>query len=360
MQTEAFVVKELEYPDRMSWDLVDRFADGIPSYDNDPSNPEWRATPVIPVDLRDDGYGIVHVKNESDKRSNPTQTIKDRAAWEIATIYRDFGRGLYLKRKSGSLNGDIARIPVPRLSLITAGNVGRAISHVFNKYGLPPMKLLLDRSLSAERLEILKQLHADLYMVDLDERLLLPQDIKRLTNNENGIDITSVMAIEPQAVFYDWHVHESFNENPDEIYLPYGSGRLFENYLTWQERSLRNHLQDSRLRTDVGRVIGMSILGGEPVERDSLADKLTKSFNPFVLFDDQDIAALNSFSFTGRNTGIYKVKEEKIREAYQLLSRHMETEHSSSAGLALYLQRFSEGKVDSKNKVLVINTGKGI
>ena len=360
MQTETLVLKEIEYPDRMSWDLVDRFADEMPSYDNDPSNPEWRATPVIPIDLRSEGYGIVHVKDESDKRSNPTQTIKDRAAWEIATLYRDFGRGLYLKRKSGSLNGDVGSIPVPRLSLITAGNVGRAISHVFNRYGLPPMKLLLDSSLSTERLDILKGLYADLYMVNLDERLLLPHDIKRLTNNADGVDITSVMAIEPQAVFYDWHVHEAFNESPDEIYLPYGSGRLFENYLTWQERALRNQRQDPRLMADIGKVIGMSILGGEPAKRDSLANKLTKSFNPFVLFDDQDIAAMKSFSFTGRNTGIYQVPEERIIEAYQLLSRHMDTEYSSSAGLALYLQRFSEGKVDTKNKVLVVNTGKGI
>lgn len=50
----------------------------------------------------------------------------------------------------------------------------------------------------------------------------------------------------------------------------------------------------------------------------------------------------------------------KIKQAYELLSRYCDTEPSASAGLALYLQRFDHGKVRPQDKVLVVNTGKGI
>ncbi|MBI1973052.1 pyridoxal-phosphate dependent enzyme [Candidatus Woesearchaeota archaeon] len=359
MALDVDIIQEREHPKVMNWELVEKWADGIPRYsENDVAQPEWRATPVFPLDLSPEGYGLVHIKDESDKTSNPTQTIKDRAAWELTTLFRDYARGLYLKRREGLLNGNIGSLVVPRLSYVTAGNVGRAVSNMFKKYSLPPFKLLVDTSISPERLEKLKGLHADIYRTDLGKKSLTPEEIKRLTNNENGIDITSVMVIEPQVVFYDWHVHEVFNEKPNEIYIPYGSGRLFENYVTWQMRNARS--QDPRLKIPVGKVLDMSILGAEPHNRKSIADKLTKDYNPFVLFDDQDVAALGTLAFTGRNTGIYKVSERRIQEAYDLLRRHCETEPSASIGLALYMQQWTERKIRSQDKVVIVNTGKGI
>ncbi len=375
MTLDRIVVKETKFQPIMDWKLVEQFADGIPTFnENDPDKPEWTATPTTPIDLSHDGYGLVYIKNEADKRSNPTQTIKDRAAWELTTLYRDFARGLYLKKKEGVLNGNIGSVPIPRLSIITAGNVGRAISHMYQKFGLPPMKLLLDVQIPEDRLQVLKGLHADIYLTDLRENVFekdkqkrnrpyTPQEIKILTNNKDGIDITSVMALEPQTTFYDWHVHEAFNENPDEIYVPYGSGRLWENYLSWQEKAIRTDAtgrKDPRLRVPIAKVIAMSILGAEPQNQDSKADKLTKSYNPFMLFDDQDISALKILSFTGKDTDVHKVSEEKIKQAYQIMSKYVETEPSAAAGLALYFQRFEEGKINPKRKSLVVNTGKGI
>ncbi len=357
MDLERTTLKEMEHPSVMSWRLAEGWAD-IPLFSkNDPRRPEWRATSTFP--LSDERYGVFYIKNEADPKSNPTKTIKDRPAWELTTVYRDYGRGLYRKKKEGILNGNIGSLVVPRLSIITAGNVGRSISHSFQKYGLPPLKILVDSSISWERLETLKKLHADIYMVDLSRRELTDKDIKRLTNNEDGIDLTSLMIIEPQAIFYDWHVHEGFNENPDEIYVPYGSGRLMENYLTWQQRNARN--KDPRLKIPRGKLAEISILGAEPEKRDSVADKLTKDYNPFTIFRDRDISTLKSFSWSGENTGVYKVPEERIKQAYHMLRRKgIETEPSASAGLALYLQRFDEGKVDQRKKTLIVNTGSGI
>ncbi len=353
------IIKEIEYPQRMDWGLVERWADGIPSFDeNDPSHPEWRATPTFLLDFSSEGYGLVYIKDESDIRSNPTQTIKDRPAWELAAIHRDYGKALFLRKKGGFLNGNIGSLVVPRFTYVTAGNMGRSHANMLERYGLPPIKNLVDSSIPPKRLEILKGLYADIYMADLSKRPLTAEEIKGMTNNKDGIDITSVIILEPNAVFYDWHVYESFNENPDEIYTSYGSGRLMENYLTWQMRNARH--KDPRLKIPVGRLVNISILGAEPETGRSIADKLTKHYNPFVIFREPDISALSSLAFTGRNTGVYQVPEERIEQAYQMLRGYCDTEPSACAGLALYLKRFDEGKVDPRKKVLIVNTGKGI
>jgi len=359
---EREVVKTVEYPHFMNYELVEKWGDGIPRYEEaDPKHPEWRATPVIPIDLSQEGYGEVFIKNEADPKSNRTKTIKDRAAWELATLYRDYARGLYLKIRNGSLRkAELNKKVIPRFSLITAGNEGRAVAESFKRYNLPAPKIILDKDVAKTRLKELRKLRADIYLVDLSKKELSSEEIRKLSDNENGIDITSAKSIEPHAIFYDWHVHEAFNEKPDEIYVPYGSGRLMENYLTWQERNLRQG-RDPRLKTDISKVISMDILGAEPKERKSIADKLTADFKPFITFEDEDIKNLIKLDFTGKKTGKHLVDEERIKEAHEVMVKYgIEAEPSAAAGLALYLDRFDKGLVREDKKILVINTGKGL
>lgn len=268
------VLKTESYPHRfMSVELMDKWGEGIPSFsDTDVLHPEWRPTPIIPLDLRSEGYGEVLAKNEADPESNPTETIKDRAAWELATLYHDFARALYLKIRAGTLSKeDLKNKPVPTLSLITAGNEGLVIAKRFQIHDLPPPRLVVDKKVSKAVLGQLRQLRASVYLVDLDQRALTTEDILKLTDNQDGVDITSVRFIEPQAIFYDWHVHEVFNEadekRPNEIYVPYGSGRLMENYLYWQAKSVRNveaGTPDPRLRTKVVTVASINVLVASP------------------------------------------------------------------------------------------------
>jgi threonine synthase len=356
MKLESIVIKENEYPNVMDWKLAEMWAEGIPLFkENDPENPEWKATPIKILDLSSEGYGQVYVKDES---KNPTKTIKDRMAWELTTLFRDYARGLHLKKKEGLLNGNIGSLVIPRFTYVTSGNVGKAISEAFKRYSLPPMKLLVDNSMPAGRLDALKGLHADIYMADLSKKPLTAKEIKELTNNRGGIDITSVVVLEPNSNYYDWHVHEAFNEDPNEIYVPYGSGRLMENYLTWQARNARN--KDPRLKIPAGKLTNISVLGAEPIKLHSIADKLTKKYNPFVILSDQDINALGTLSFTGKNTGVYHTPEEKIKQGYEFMKREFDTEPTGSAGLGLYLHRYDQSKIDPRKKVLIINTGKGI
>jgi threonine synthase len=68
---------------------------------------------------------------------------------------------------------------------------------------------------------------------------------------------------------------------------------------------------------------------------------------------------------TDPDTGVYKLSEAEISEAYNLMQQQagplgVETEPSASAGLALYMKRWKEGKVDPNARVLILNTGKGL
>lgn len=359
---EREVVKTIECPHFMNYELVERWGDGIPRYEEaDPKHPEWRATPVIPINLSQEGYGEVFVKNEADPKSNRTKTIKDRAAWELATLYRDYARDFYIDIKKGILTKDkLKEFIIPRFSLITAGNEGVAIAECFKKYDLPAPKIILDKDVKKSYLEELKKLRTDIYLVDLSEKEFTAEDIKRLSNNEKGSDITSIRFIKPESIFYDWHVHEAFNEKPDEIYVPYGSGRLMENYLYWQFENRRKG-PDPRLKIDLDKLRTISILGAEPEKKDSIADKLTAAFKPFLLFKDKDIGDIKNFRFTGENTNKYLVKEKYIKEAHgTMIKNNIEAEPSAAAGLALYLERHDKGLIQEGKKALIINTGKGL
>src|SRR3989344_4840830 len=324
MSLDIQIIKEIEFPRFLTRELAERWADGIPLFpDKDPSNPEWKPTPIVEADLMPYGYGKVIIKDESSKTSNPTGTIKDRLGQEVAKLYAMFARSILLKEKNGLGKKGIETVEIPRVSIITSGNAGTAIASRLQHYGCPPVNILMDLRTPKDRIEISKRQYENLFLVDLSDELT-PEEINKITKNTKCLDITSETIFRPHEVFYDWHVHEVFNLIPDYIFVPFGSGRIFENYLAWQEKSLRNELEarrDPRLIAPLEKVINANIMGAEPRRRvNSRADKLTKKCLPFRIFDDIDVTALRSFEFTGPDTKVYRVDEKKIEEAYELMN----------------------------------------
>ncbi|MFC1647688.1 pyridoxal-phosphate dependent enzyme, partial [Patescibacteria group bacterium] len=263
------IVKEIPFPNHLNPKLVEKWAKGIPLFsENDPRNPEWESTPIHEIEYK--GRKIL-VKDES---VNPTGTMKDRPAWEMACLYRDLARACLLKGLSAA---ELKEMPVPSLSIITSGNAGMAVANLFKKFDLPPPRLLIEASSSEVVLAELEKLYANIYKANLNKQLT-GKDILRATNNANGKDITSDQTIEPQVVFYDWLAHEVFNklspnpENSHHIYMPYGSGRLFESFLYWQVQSIKKHIQnlpaDPRLIIDPMVLLNTSLHGAEPLEAD--------------------------------------------------------------------------------------------
>lgn len=357
---------ERPFQGTMDLNLLTRWIDGIPYYpENDPNNMEWTPTPVRELDLSKYGYGKIVLKDES---VNPTGTIKDRPAWEIVTLYREFALMLHAKYRAGIVSGsELGRIKIPRFTVITSGNEGRALAEAFVKYGLPPVKLIVEQNTHQDIIEQLRALHADVYVTDLSAKSLTSGDIKAISNNAEGADITSTKLFTPEEVFYDWHVFESVNQRPDQIFMPFGSGRLSACYLYWQKKLVHNGVlgqqMDPRLNPDIDyrEIMQTDILCAEPSQYPSVADKLHAKFKPFLVFDGEDMESISRFGFSGKQTGIYKVSEQDIALAYKILTAEgIACEPSACAGFALYMARYRDGKIRQNKRTLIINTGRGL
>jgi hypothetical protein len=362
---DRVILKEIPFQSHASWDLVERIIGSFPDHRQfSADNPEWRPTETLALDLSRYGYGLVHVKNEADLRSNPTGTAKDRPAHEVSFTNYDWAQSQLALRDAGKLNGNIDTILVPRVTILSSGNWAISLARAFEKRNLPPPKVVLGTDITEERLALLMKERLDLYQVDLRQSPLSARDLLEVSNNIGGLELTSTSAIAPWENFYDWHVPEVMNQGPNEIFVPYGAGRMFESFVYWQMKYVRGLIEgkpDDRLKVGLDRILDISILGAEPEKADSKADKLTKPFNPFVKWTDVDIEGQASFSFTGKDTKKYSVKEPYILEAYRIMAAEgIATSYSGAAGLALYMQRFDEGIVDQRKKAIIINTGKGI
>lgn len=325
--------------------------------------PEWQPTPITSIDLAAYGYGTVHIKRED---MNVSGTNKARAAYEHAKQYGMYAKLLLraLEKKQIS-QAEIEHMTTPHLSVITSGNEGRALATIFEKYRVPPPKLLIDSSaLHADY----SGLYANVYQTDLQRAPLHRADIVALTNNTGGTDINGSIYLEPQKVYYNWLVHEVFNQQPDFVYIPFGSGRLLENFVYWQRKTGQNYIQntnDFRLTVSADCVTNIHVVAGEPAENNSIADKLTAPYKPFRFFSDADIALHAASPFSGRNTCKELVAEAYIEYAYHIFCAHsIPTEPSGAVGLALYLQQYDRYRTSSANplhssKVVIINTGCG-
>lgn len=370
------IIKKVEFPQFMSFELMQEWIDTIPRFLNyDLKNPEWQPTPERKLGSSTDGYGVVSVKDES---VNITGTMKDRPAWELVKLYADYAFGVALRTAgfSQAKAEDYLKCQrIPHFTLITSGNEGAAVAVAFERYKLPPPKLVVGNTINPTDEERVKKLRADIYKVDLSKKIS-PSMMKLLTENENGVEITSQSPhFLPNVIFYDWLVHEVFRGQPDDLYVPYGSGRLMENFLTWQSLTLSKG-PDARLgirqgdtaalQEMVARVQKMNIFGAEPAKKDSQADKLTAPFKPFLIFQDQDIRSQVDLHRTGEHTGKFKVREEYITRAYEIFRKHgVQAEPSAAAGLALYLQRCDTATKRGRETLLsrravIVNTGKGL
>jgi hypothetical protein len=173
-----------------------------------------------------------------------------------------------------------------------------------------------------------------------------------------------VRSLEPWAIFYDWHVHEAFNTLPSEVYVPYGSGRLMENYLYWQCRSARNEssgIRDPRLWVHTADVSSINIFGAEPKDSHSMADKLNAPVKPFFYLMIMILRLLLHLALPVKKRESFlfpKNALDRRMNFYNVLV--LRSSHQRQLVRALYLERSDLGKVKEDAHILVVNTGKGL
>ena len=310
-----------------------------------PDNPRFPATPTRK--LRVPSFTDVWLKDES---VNPTGTHKDRMAWEIVIQYKKFLEA----KKMGLVNG-----PLPRFSIISSGNAAIALAEAFKKHGLPKIKVLVDTHIPDQIFNLLKRSHCEIYQTNLSRKALSAEEVLAMTNNDGGFDITSNEALDPNTIFYDWMSYEIINNEADYVFVPFGTGALYENICNVMRREiLRISGHDPRLKADVKKLRVMNIMGATVNLSTSKAYMLYSQHLPFVHYNEQWIRFYKKFGFVGNDSGVYVVSEDSLERAYKLArSQGINCEHSGIAGLALLLEK--KNVIPKDRKIVIVNTGKG-
>lgn len=232
-----------------------------------PDNPKFPATPTYKIEVS--GFSNVWLKDESHNR---TRTHKDRMAWEMIVTYKEF-----LKSKK---TGKIDKLPI--LSILSSGSAALAIQTQLKKYGLPNLRVLMDSQAESSIVDNLKKVDCKIFLEDLGRKTFDWEEILRLTDNEYGFDVTSNEAYDPTVRFYDWLSYEIINSDADYIFVPFGTGQLYENIMNILKKELNYKVNDPRFKGKMEVLQTTSVLGATTTNPKSKADKLYAPFLPFA------------------------------------------------------------------------------
>lgn len=307
-----------------------------------PGNPKFPATPTYRIKVP--GFLNVWLKDES---HNKTGTHKDRMAWEMIVTYKEFLKS----KKAGKIK------ELPTLSILSSGSAAFAVQTQLKKYRLPSLHVLMDSQTDKKIVDNLKKAGCKIFFADLGRKTFDWEEILRLTDNENGFDITSNEAYDPTARFYDWLSYEIINNNADYIFVPFGTGQLYENIMNIVKKELSYKVRDPRFQGDMQVLQKTSVLGATTTNPKSKADKLFAPFLPFANYSEQWIKFYRFTGLTGEMSQVYNLEEKYLDEAIKIAdAQQINCEPSGIAGLGLLLQ--IENKIPKDKEILIVNTGK--
>lgn len=308
-----------------------------------PSKPKFPATPTYKIEVP--GFSQVWLKDES---VNLTGTHKDRMAWEVIILYRDF----LLAKKHNQLRGTL-----PHFSIISSGSAAIAIGTLLKKYHLPKLKVLIDSSLDFEIKKAMKKCHCDIFEVDLSKKPLDAKEILLLTNNVQGFDLTSNRGTGLEIGNYDWMSYEIINNAPDYCFIPFGTGTVYRKVLEINKNEIRAKKHDPRFKGDNKKLRTCNFIGATTNNPKTKAIKLYSPHLPFPLIDEEWIRFYRKAGFCGLDSGVYLLEEKYLDQAMTLVQKQqIDCEYSGIAGLAMMLQM--KNKLPKNKKMLIINTGK--
>ena len=328
----------------------------IPS-NNNPNEPEFPPKPYFKpkfpasetYKINVPGFTNVWLKDES---TNPTGTHKDRFAWEVVIKYKALLDSFRFKKETN----------LPQISIISSGGAATAVQNLFNIFEIPiNLKVLVDYNTSNTIKESLTKIGCKIYETNLSSSLLKPDDIKRLTENNNGIDITYRETLDPNLDnYYDWLSYEIINQKADYCFIPFGTGDLFINVLNMVKKEYFNSFlnnPDPRFYASIKNLSNCNFIGARSVYKKTVLDKLFSSylptFNEYVDFIDE----LKSYSCIGNETQIEIINEKYVDEAINIMTKqNIIFEPSGIAGVVMLLQM--KDTIPKDKKILIINTGK--
>jgi threonine dehydratase len=311
--------------------------------------PKFPATEVVQLDIQ--GFDEVWLKDES---SNPTGTHKDRMAWEITIRAHEY------KEREGKF---------PVYSMISSGSAAFSIQFFFRLYKVDAnLRVIVHDKTAKEIVRALRDIGCQVTLCDLTKRFLSSEEIKYLTKNNGGLDITPRDITDPYYIrFYDWMSFEILNQNPDYCFIPFGTGDLYANVLGIMGRELikgsTHQPHDPRFQGNARIMRTCHVLGATTRNKHSRLDKLYAKYSFQNYFDY--INGRRKEGLFGSLTRVLEVDEQFIDPAQKIIDDHNRSnykkilcEPSGIAGLALFLQMQSRRKIQKNSKILIVNTGR--
>ena len=266
-------------------------------------NPKSGNTPLLKVEDICEYFHLpnIFIKDES---KNPFGTWKDRRSEVIIA-----------KAKKEGVN---------KICLITAGNAGYSLAKFAEGTGIK-IVCIVDKNIAPLIKEVLQN---NCYkIIEVDHRNWIEkEEIMSLAKENDQEVIWNATNGFPEA--YESIVQEIKTEAPDYIICPIATGEAFI--------GLNSGL----------KVLGLTtkLIGVMPEENPSFADKLSNQITP-------DIQSLLK-----DGNEIIKLREEEIKSTYEYAKNYVDCEPSS----AIVFGVFSKIKFNKNNKIILINSGKGL
>lgn len=236
--------------------------------------------------------------------------------------------GTYKGRRSEAIVKKALDEHIDKLVLITSGNAGFSLAK-FAKISNLKVVCIVDKKLPVKIYKKLVVVCHKVIRVDLSSRILKPEDViflARETDEEVIWDVTN-----------GWHeayeniIKEIKDARPNFIITPVGSGEAFVGLL--------NGIKKYKLNT--------MLIGVAPKSNPSIADKLHRRWTPY--------ASKMKFIFLRKHKVII-LSEETIKQSYSLAKNHIKCEPSS----AIVFGVLPDLKINKEDKIIVINSGKGL
>jgi cysteine synthase len=265
-------------------------------------------TPLVEHRELESLYNIPNllVKDES---QNPFGTFKDRRS------------ELIIDRAKGNAN---------KLVLITSGNTGYSLSRFAEGTNIKVV-CVVDKSISCNIRKELEKYSYKVIDVDLSNRIFRSKDLIKMVREYDNEVICDVTNGFPQA--YKSIIQEIKMESPDWLLTPLGGGEAFI--------GLYEGLKRYSLKTTL---VGVGVKGP------SFADKLYTPFRwpPYK-------RKIEAILKEGHHKYI-QLSEEQVKDAYEKVRGIIPCEPSASVVFGALLKL----NINKKDKVIVINSGKGL
>jgi hypothetical protein len=234
-------------------------------------------------------------------------------AWEVVVFYRHL--------IEDRLAAGREQIPPP--SLISNGSAATSVQLMLRCFGLPDLKVLLDRRVDPRVPAALLSLGCEVFVADLADQAMDSRAILEATCNSAGIDLTNRRTVDPTfRNYYYWLSYEVFSSGARHIFVPVGTGDLFVNILRLLADQVSGIAMDQWLQIDGSRLAELEVYGATARHSNTAMTTLFATHRPSLESAEALAGDLSVREVCGKSTGIYDVNEELVDRALSIAERN--------------------------------------